>query len=100
MRPSWRLRQVAFRLPSNLHNSLAVLLYNGSTASLARVNILTMDSETGVFLDGYDAYRYLTVDQALEDVVYFAQHFNTSTVTAAYKDTVDPWYDTLGIHGQ
>ena len=48
------------------------------------------DQNTGVFLDGYDAYRYLTVDQALEDVVYFAQNFNKSTVTAVYKDTVDP----------
>ncbi|CZR68601.1 uncharacterized protein PAC_18500 [Phialocephala subalpina] len=30
---------------------------------------------TGIAFDGYDAYKYLNNEQALEDVVYFAEHF-------------------------
>ena len=34
-----------------------------------------LDNITGIAYDGYDAYKYLTNEQGLEDVVYFAQHF-------------------------
>ena len=34
-----------------------------------------LNSSSGIFRDGVDAYRYLTIEQALEDVVYFAKHF-------------------------
>jgi hypothetical protein len=33
------------------------------------------NATTGVAIAEYDAYKYLTDDQALEDVVYFAKHF-------------------------
>jgi hypothetical protein len=35
-----------------------------------------VDNTTGLALDGYDAYKYLTNEQALEDAVYFATHFS------------------------
>ena len=34
-----------------------------------------LDDETGIAPAGFEAYKYLTNEQALEDVVYFAQHF-------------------------
>ena len=34
-----------------------------------------LNSSSGIFEAGVDAYRHLTVEQALEDVVYFAKHF-------------------------
>jgi hypothetical protein len=41
------------------------------------------DNVTGVALAGYDAYQYLTNEQALEDVVYFAKNFQPP----GYKDS-------------
>jgi hypothetical protein len=32
-------------------------------------------STTGLAIDGYDAYKYLNNEQALQDAVYFATHF-------------------------
>ena len=34
-------------------------------------------------LGGQEAYQYLTIEQALEDVVYFATHFNSSSPNVA-----------------
>jgi hypothetical protein len=34
-----------------------------------------LNATTGLAHDGYDAYKYLNNEQALEDVVYFATHF-------------------------
>jgi Serine carboxypeptidase S28 len=35
-----------------------------------------LDNETGLALEGYDAYKYLSNEQALEDTVYFANNFS------------------------
>ncbi len=35
----------------------------------------TLNTTTGLAPDGYDTYKYLNNEQALEDVVYFATHF-------------------------
>lgn len=35
-----------------------------------------VDPETGLALAGYDAYKYLSNDQALEDIVFFATNFH------------------------
>lgn len=37
-----------------------------------------IDNTTGLALAGYDAYKYLTNEQALEDAVYFATNFSPS----------------------
>lgn len=40
-----------------------------------------MDDETGLPVEGASGYKYLTADQALEDVAYFANRFNTTTLS-------------------
>jgi hypothetical protein len=40
---------------------------------------------TGVALDGYESYKYLNIEQTLEDTVYFATHLELSGYE---KDTV------------
>ncbi len=35
-----------------------------------------LDKDTGKALEGYDAYKFLNNEQALEDTVYFANHFS------------------------
>ena len=52
------------------------------------------DNSSTVAIDGYDAYKYLNLEQALEDVVYFAKHFQPAdldTYWSLLKPTRTPW---------
>lgn len=40
-----------------------------------------MDDESGLPVDGADGYKYLTVEQALEDTAFFANNFNKTTLS-------------------
>ena len=44
-----------------------------------------VDPETGVCPAGYSAYQYLTTEQALEDVVYFAEHFKPAGLESHWQ---------------
>lgn len=54
-----------------------------------------MDNSTGLPFNGSDAYQYLTTEQALEDVVYFANHFEPrgfgNDIWASLKPQKTPW---------
>ncbi|KAK3110944.1 hypothetical protein LTR53_014257 [Teratosphaeriaceae sp. CCFEE 6253] len=54
-----------------------------------------IDSLTGMAPDGFEAYQYLTTEQALEDTVYFAQHFQpagfSSNATSLLHPSHTPW---------
>lgn len=49
-----------------------------------------LHSSSGIFEGGVDAYRYLTVEQALEDVVYFAKHFAPPGCTPKLSQYLSP----------
>ncbi|KPM35925.1 hypothetical protein AK830_g10656 [Neonectria ditissima] len=55
-----------------------------------------MDDETGLPVSGASGYEYLTADQAIEDVVYFANNFNKTTLSLndVVQDTknLDPYH--------
>ncbi|KAK7426554.1 hypothetical protein QQZ08_006884 [Neonectria magnoliae] len=55
-----------------------------------------MDDETGLPVTGAEGYEYLTADQAIEDVVYFANNFNKTTLSLndIIQDTerLDPYH--------
>lgn len=40
-----------------------------------------MDDESGLPVDGLEGYKYLTIEQALEDTAYFANNFNKTTLS-------------------
>lgn len=48
-----------------------------------------LDPSTGLAEGGWDAYKYLTLDQALEDAVYFAKHFAPEGLTE-FWDVLHP----------
>ncbi len=52
-----------------------------------------LDKETGLAAAGYDAYKYLNNEQALEDVVYFANNFQPPGYegTTHLLPTEAPW---------
>ncbi|QIX02443.1 hypothetical protein AMS68_007960 [Peltaster fructicola] len=53
-----------------------------------------IDKITGLAPAGYDAYRYLTIEQALEDVVYLAQHFQPEGLNSSWTKlhpSQTPW---------
>lgn len=54
-----------------------------------------VNETTGHALDGYDAYKYLTIEQALEDAVYFATHFSppgcTEDESISLRSNSTPW---------
>ncbi len=53
-----------------------------------------VDNRSGLALNGYDAYKYLTNEQALEDTVYFAQNFKPPTMQqywSALSPSQTPW---------
>ncbi|KAH6962234.1 serine carboxypeptidase S28-domain-containing protein [Ilyonectria sp. MPI-CAGE-AT-0026] len=55
-----------------------------------------MDDETGLPLSGASGYQYLTADQAIEDVAYFANNFNKTklSLNKVVKSTekLDPYH--------
>jgi hypothetical protein len=54
-----------------------------------------VNDTTGLAIDGYDAYQYLTTEQALEDAVFFAQHFRPDGFSdeeiGALSPSKTPW---------
>ena len=50
-----------------------------------------VDNITGLALAGYDAYKYLTNEQALEDAVFFATHFQPSGYSGNLTSNSTPW---------
>ncbi|TVY83653.1 putative extracellular serine carboxypeptidase [Lachnellula suecica] len=48
------------------------------------------DEKSGVAYDGYDAYKYLTNEQALQDAVYFARNFQRVGFENLGSDST-PW---------
>ncbi|MCJ1323696.1 hypothetical protein MMC10_000357 [Thelotrema lepadinum] len=50
-----------------------------------------IDNMTGKALEGYEAYKYLTNEQALEDTVYFATHFQPPGHTEDLTAKSTPW---------
>ncbi|OQD67885.1 hypothetical protein PENPOL_c003G04071 [Penicillium polonicum] len=53
-----------------------------------------LDLETGIAVDGYEAYKYHTVEQALQDTVYFSENFHPPTLSrfwSALSPHNTPW---------
>lgn len=53
-----------------------------------------VDADTGLCPAGYSAYQYLTTEQALEDVVYFAEHFKPTGLESHWQKLAPgetPW---------
>lgn len=58
------------------YNGLAVLFEHRFYGDLTEGSFpFPMDAETGMPKDGYNAYKYLNTEQALQDPVYFAHNF-------------------------
>ncbi|KAH6891539.1 serine carboxypeptidase S28-domain-containing protein [Thelonectria olida] len=54
-----------------------------------------LDDHTGLPLSGASGYEYLTADQAIEDVAYFANNFNKSTLSLnniQSTEKLDPYH--------
>jgi hypothetical protein len=60
----------------------------------------TEEGDVGIPVGGAKDFRYLTVEQSLEDIVYFANHFNQTTLGRGNKvlsganatQSLDPWH--------
>ncbi|KFY72390.1 hypothetical protein V499_07477 [Pseudogymnoascus sp. VKM F-103] len=71
--PQGELIQFAPLLLAEKYNGIAIIWEHRFYGSSLPFEV---DNETGLALEGYGAYKYLTNEQALEDAVYFARHFS------------------------
>ncbi|KAJ2979008.1 hypothetical protein NQ176_g3502 [Zarea fungicola] len=86
-------------LPMQLAANLSALVIGWEHRYYGYSRPVPMDDDSGMPVEGVKGYAYLSVDQALEDVAYFANKFNSTTLdkntfvktTAGLDPYSTPW---------